>query len=234
MKQGTLYAIGVGPGSPDLLTIRAVKALSTMHVILAASSSTREYSRALTIAQPYLPPNVEIITLNFPMTRDESILNDAWHQAAMQTLDILQEGKNAAFLTLGDPMIYSTFTYLKKILYQLDPSLNVQSIPGITSFQAAANQTGLSLCMGDQPFSLISGITRQSELVSLLSNEHPAAILKVYRNYRNIENALLQTNRLTKAIAVSELGLPDESIQKLPLQKKPGYMTLILSPAPGK
>ena len=106
---GTLYAVGVGPGAPDLLTLRAVEALRRVDVILAAASPRNDYSRALETARPHLRPDVRLQRLEFPMTHDKATLRAAWEKAAGITRDVLRGGENAAFLTIGDPLVYSTF-----------------------------------------------------------------------------------------------------------------------------
>ena len=143
---GTLYAVGVGPGAPDLLTLRAVEALRQVDVILAAASPRNDYSRALETARPHLRPDVRLQRLEFPMTHDKATLRAAWEKAAGITRNVLRGGENAAFLTIGDPLVYSTFGYLLKTLRQLDDSLPVEIIPGITSFHAAAARTRTILC----------------------------------------------------------------------------------------
>ena len=98
---GTLYAVGVGPGAPDLLTLRAVEALRLVDVILAAASPRNDYSRALETARPHLRPDVRLQRLEFPMTHDRATLRAAWEKAAGITRDVLRGGANAAFLTIG-------------------------------------------------------------------------------------------------------------------------------------
>ena len=97
---GTLYAVGVGPGAPDLLTLRAVEALRRVDVILAAASPRNDYSRALETARPHLRPDVRLQRLEFPMTHDKATLRAAWEKAAGITRDVLRGGENAAFLTI--------------------------------------------------------------------------------------------------------------------------------------
>lgn len=225
---GTLYAIGVGPGAPDLLTLRAVKALEKVQVILTAASSNNDYSLALSIAAPYLKPDVRIERLDFPMTRDKTVLEAAWIRAAETAAAILREGHDVAFLTLGDPLIYSTFAYLWRALSEIAPQTRVEIVSGITSFQAAAARVNMSLCEGAEPLTVIPGIIPEDELTKLLDTPGGAAILKVYRNYAAIGRALATTGRdkdCTMASAVEQEG---ESLRKGSPQTKPPYMTLIL------
>ena len=163
-SRGTLFGIGVGPGDPDLLTLQAIKRLEKVDIILAAASPRNEQSIALSIARPHLREDVETLRLNFPMTRDREILKEAWDNNARLTLEMLNSGKNAAFLTLGDPFVYSTFGYLMRTLKCLDPELSIQVTPGITSFQEAAARTGTMLCEGGQSLHILPGILDEEEL----------------------------------------------------------------------
>ncbi len=228
MSTGILYGIGVGPGAPDLLTLRAVKALAETDVILAASSAANDYSLALRIASPHVNKEARILKLGFPMSKDRAILQKAWSEAAAQTLKILAKGENAAFITLGDPLIYSTFAYLQREVKKLAPEAQIRIVPGITSFQAAAAKTGASLCEGAETFTLIPGILQEQKLARLLDNPDPAAILKVYRNHEAIKKALAKSGRA--CIQASFIEQPGEKIQSGAPEEKPPYMTLILCP----
>lgn len=230
MKTGILYGIGVGPGAPDLLTLRAVNALAKVNVILAAASPKNDYSQALEIARPHLPEKIRIERLAFPMTRDKALLSVAWQKAAQTAVEILDGGANAAFLTLGDPLIYSTFSYLLAAARKIRADLPVRVISGITSFQAAAATCQLSLCEGQEHLQLVSGIAPEAELQKLLARPGPAVILKAYRNFAAIKEALTQTGRADNAILASHVEQQRCKIQHgLASNAALPYMTLILS-----
>lgn len=232
MKPGTLYGIGVGPGAPDLLTLRAVNALSKVNVILAAASPKNDYSLALEIARPHLPAQIDILRLDFPMTRDQDILQTAWQKAAASALAVLEQGANAAFLTLGDPLIYSTFSYLLAAVRKLNADISVEIVSGITSFQAAAAQCQLSLCEGSEHLQIISGIVPEQELQKLLAQNGPAVILKVYRNLAAIKSALGATGRNKDAIWLSHVEQANAQTEigaDACKNSRPPYMTLIIS-----
>ncbi len=230
---GILYAIGVGPGAPDLLTLRAVQVLHGVKAILAPASPRNEFSLALEIASPHLPPDVKVKRLEFPMTRDKAILESAWRIAAEAALEILSAYENAAFLTLGDPLIYSTFGYLMRELGEISPETKFCIISGITSFQAAAAKTRQILCEGEENLHILSGIAPEKELAAQLANKDPAVILKTYRNLPAIKSALQATGRGEEAILASLVERQGEKISTgLNLsESNPPYMSLILSPA---
>ncbi len=126
---GTLYAVGVGPGAPDLLTLRAARVLGGVDVILAAASPRNDYSAALETARPHLRADARILRREFPMTREEAPLRAAWRAAAESTLEVLGAGEDAAFLTIGDPLVYSTFGYLLRTVRAMAPDAFPASRP---------------------------------------------------------------------------------------------------------
>lgn len=232
IRPGTLYGIGVGPGAPDLLTLRAVSVLRSVEVVLAAASPKKDASLALSIAAAHLPESCEIVRLDFPMTRDAELLRAAWEKNAALTEQILLSGRSAAFLTLGDPMTYSTFGYLLRTLLARNADLPVKVVPGITSYQAAAAETRTVLCEGEENLLLVSGINHKDKLRQLLEEADSCVVLKSYRNLPAIEKALAASGKAGQSLFVSRLGLDGELVLKGDgdLPEKPHYLSMILVP----
>lgn len=227
---GTLYGIGVGPGSPDLLTMRAVSLLRATRSVFAASSSRNEYSSALDIARPHLPEEARVTTLPFPMTRDHTVLTAAWEENARAVAAVLHEGEDAVFLTLGDPLIYSTFGYLMHTLADLYPHLPVAVVPGITSFQAAAAETRTVLCEGEENLMLLSGVMDGTSLAHCVHKADNAVILKAYRTLPAIRASLEGQEEAKTSLFVSRLGLAGQCIVPLDqAPEKPNYLSLVLA-----
>ena len=113
-RTGILYGIGVGPGEPDLITLKAAKILNQVDIVFAASSTKNTHSLAVNIAGPHIPENAEVKMLRFPMTRDKHETREAWQAHSQTIIAELEKGKNAAFLTLGDSLTYSTYGYVLK------------------------------------------------------------------------------------------------------------------------
>jgi precorrin-2/cobalt-factor-2 C20-methyltransferase len=229
---GTLYGIGVGPGAPDLLTLRAVTALRRVRVVLAAASPKNEHSLALSIVAPHLRNDVDILRLDFPMTRDRQILEQAWSKNADTALTVLRSGRDAAFITLGDPLIYSTFGYLMRALLALEPGVSLCVIPGVTSYQEAAARTGTVLCQGEENLLLVPGINGAGRLEQDIRLADSAVILKAYRNFNTIAEVLRANGRLGRSLFASRLGLEHEIIlrglENAP--ENPHYLSLVLVP----
>ena len=229
---GILYGIGVGPGSPDLLTLRAVTVLHSVDVIVAAASPRNEQSLALSIAAPHLPATTETLRLDFPMTRDEVVLEAAWEENTAKVADLLLAGKNLAFLTLGDPLIYSTFGYLMQTLARRHPELPVEVVPGITSFQEAAARSRTVLCEGTENLLIVAGINDREQLDQALAIADSAVILKTYKNSAQIYDALSRAGKNGETLFASRIGLEGESlIQGLDnAPQAPTYLSLLLVP----
>lgn len=231
---GILYGIGVGPGASDLLTLRAVAVLRTVDVILAAASPRNDYSAALETARPHLRPQARLLRLEFPMTRDPGTLRAAWKKAAQATAEVLESGENAAFLTIGDPLIYSTFGYLLRTLRESAPKLRVEIVSGITSFQAAAARTATVLCESGETLRILPGINGRDDLAEELRHADTAVILKAYRNFPAISEALRTTGRSASSVLASHVEQTEENIRcdMGAVHGTPPYMSLILSRKP--
>lgn len=210
-KVGTLYGIGVGPGDPELITLKAVKILKKVSQIFAAASSKNSYSIALSIVRCHLN-GAGVENLSFPMTKDPETLAAAWEGNARRVLGVLGEGKDAAFVTLGDPLTYSTFGYLLQTLKRLDPEVRVVTIPGITSYSAAAALSQTPLSEGEESFYVVSGALGAQRLKEALSQTDNVILLKTYRCFPEIYRTLKELNLLDCATFVSRVGLEGETV----------------------
>lgn len=151
MTVGVVYGVGVGPGDPGLLTVRATEVLATADVVVAPSARGDGVSLALDIARPYLPPDCEIVTPELPMTEVRSTLEAAWARTARSLAREALAGRSAVFITLGDPMLYSTWGYVAAALREEVPQVPVETIPGVTSISACAASAGIPLAQGREP-----------------------------------------------------------------------------------
>jgi precorrin-2/cobalt-factor-2 C20-methyltransferase len=210
-KTGTLYGIGVGPGDPELITLKALKVLQRVPHIFASCSSKNNYSLALNIVRCHLN-GAGIEHLPFPMTRDPQALKVAWEKNAQRVLEVLDAGADAAFVTLGDPLTYSTFGYLLKTLKRLQPEVRVVTIPGITSYSAAAALTQIPLTEGEESFYLVSGALGADRLREVVEKSDNIVMLKTYRNFGEIYQALEELDLLDRAVCISRCGLDGETV----------------------
>lgn len=231
---GTLYGIGVGPGDPELITLKALRVLQQVPYIFAAASSKNDFSFAHNIVRPYLKGAV-VEPLPFPMTRDRETLKAAWEVNAQKVLAVLEKGQDAAFITIGDPMTYSTFGYLLKTLKRLKPEAKVITIPGITSYNAAAALANIPLTEGEESFYLVSGAQGGDRLREAVAACDNIVMLKTYRHFDKIYDTLEELGLLDHSTCVSMCGLPEQSVTRqlrgLKERKMP-YLSLIIIKKP--
>jgi precorrin-2/cobalt-factor-2 C20-methyltransferase len=230
-EQGTLYGIGVGPGDSDLITLKAVKILGTVDLVFAAGSTKNDYSLALHIVKDHLAASAEIRPLSFPMTKDRDSLNRAWEGNAREVLDALLQGRTVAFITLGDPLTYSTYGYLIRTLRKLSPDVNIETVPGITAYNAAAARVNLPLVEGCESLAIISGVSDPEAMRHVVDAADNAVILKTYRDFDVICDTLKSMELTDRSILVSKLGHEDERIEwdlsRLCGEKMP-YLSLLI------
>ena len=233
---GTLYGIGVGPGDPDLITLKALKVLERVPHIFASCSSKNNYSLALNIVRSHLN-GAGIEHLPFHMTRNPQALQAAWESNARRVLEVLGAGTDAAFVTLGDPLTYSTFGYLLKTIKRLNPGTRIITIPGITSYAAAAALTHLPLTEGEESFFVVSGAMGAARLREVLDKTDNIVMLKTYRHFDDIYQALEELNLLDRATCISRCGLEGETVvdDLRSLKGRPlPYLSMIIIKKKGK
>lgn len=236
-KRGILYGIGVGPGDPDLITLKAVKALNQVQVVFAAASSNNQHSLAVRVAKAHLRPEAGLRLLSFPMTKDHEVTLPAWRKNAREIKNELDLGHDCAFLTLGDPLTYSTFGYVLKQMRDIDPEAQIQTIPGICSYQAAAARLNSILVEDEESLVITSGALGGEKLRGISRCVENVVLFKAYRNTRDINDAMEETGFLQNSVAVSKCGREDEEIipdVRSLEQRKPNYWTLVLAKKNGK
>jgi precorrin-2/cobalt-factor-2 C20-methyltransferase len=231
MSFGTLYGIGVGPGDPELIPLKAVRILERVAVVYTAASTKNSYSLAKKIVEPHLRRETVLVRLDFSMSLQSEERAKLWERNAARVLDTLKRNLDAAFVTLGDPMTYSTFGYLMKTIKRSEPSVPIVLIPGITSYQAAAASLGQVLVEGEESLTIASGALGSKRMEEILDHSDNIVILKVYRHYKAIIDKLAERGLLSKSTLISRCGLEGESVYRgledLP-QISPDYLSLLL------
>lgn len=231
-QPGTLFGIGVGPGDPELIPVKATRMLGAVDIVFTASSTRNDYSLAVDIARAYIPDDTPVEMLRFPMSQDMDVKEAAWAQHARRVADVLETGQTAAFLTLGDPLTYSTYGYVLRHLKKGWPHLPIQTIPGITSYQAAAAATNQPLVEGEESLLVLSGVHGGKRLQQMPEKPDNVVFLKAYRNVESICQNLKEARMLENSVAVANCSRPNESIYKdlSDLGKNPpNYWTLIIA-----
>jgi len=152
-----LIGIGVGPGDPDLLTIKAVKAIQNADIIMCPASKEYRPRIAYSVISSLIDKskNQAIIKLIFPMTKDKDILEQSWKKNAKIMAETVLSGKNVVYITVGDPFLYSTWIYMHRDLKEKDPSMSINVIPGIVSMFTFASKVGVRISVGAEKVAII-------------------------------------------------------------------------------
>ena len=205
---GVFYGIGVGPGDPELLTMKAIHAIRKVDVLIAPKTEKKEGSVALEIAKPYFKPEVEIVYQVFPMVKDFADSTEAWEANKEEILKILRTGKNVAFLTLGDPMFYSTYIYVYRLLEHED--IIIETIPGVPAFAAIGSRLGYPIVEGNEILSIIPATADPEAIKRAMTVSDNVVLMKVYKNFPEIADLLEEHGMAKQAVMVSRCGLPEE------------------------
>ena len=211
MKKGKFIGIGVGPGEPDLLTVKAVKALHNVDVICAPKSKESKPSLALSIVQSILDDRkseYETIEPLFPMIEDEMKLQEYWNEAAELIAEKLDAGMDVAFITLGDPTVFSTFSYVFKRIKELEYDTLI--IPGITSFTGCAASAKISLAEKDEIMVIVPKVDER--LAQILEHGDTFVIMKTSRHSEMLAEMINNDKRDKEVISVQNCSMKDETI----------------------
>ena len=219
--KGILYGIGVGPGDPELLTLKSIKTIAACDVIVAPGSGA-EKQTALGIAHAYIGEK-PVLPLDLPMTRDKSELTQKREQAADMICAKLDAGESVGFLTLGDPTVYSTYSYLHTMITSRGYEATI--IPGVTSFCAAAAALGRPLCEGDEALHILPASCEDLENAILLDGTK--VLMKSGKKLRETID-LLKEKKLEATIA-QRVGMEDEKLSDdLDADVETDYFSIII------
>lgn len=210
---GKLIGASLGPGDPELVTRRAWSALQSGARWLYPVKKAEESSYALSIVERGgLAIPGDAVELVFPMTRDAEILARAWARAATQTVSLLAGGRDLVFLVEGDASTFATFGHLARVVRELVPEIVVETIPGVSSFAAAAATTGVTLAEEDETFAIIPAAYGVEVINHLLDEFDTLALLKVKPLVDEIIALLEKRDLLATSVFIEKVGSPDERI----------------------
>ena len=227
-KKGKLYGIGVGPGDSELLTLKAARILENIPVIFSPKSSKEKESIALSIVKPVLEERKDykrlmLVEPIFPMIEDKEELEKIWDSASELIAQYLDTGRDVAFITLGDPSVFSTYSYVQK---RLIDRYEIETIPGITSFTACAAARNKALVEQNDILSVVPKIDDRIE--DVLEYSDSIVLMKASRNTSDLEAAIEEKNRPKEIYSVQNCTRENEKIIEGFSNEKPYLTTTII------
>lgn len=223
--KGTLYGVGVGPGDPELMTLKAVR-LIRENMIIAVPGADPKETVAYKIAVQAVPElaEKELLPIYMPMTHDPEELEKNHAKGAQTLEEVLDKGKNIVFLTLGDPCVYSTFSYLQKRVE--NDGYHTELVSGITSFCAAAARLNIPLSEWNEQLHVVPAVHR---LDSTLNESGNYILMKSGKKMNQVKEILAQSGR--DVLMVENCGMENEhiyrSVEEIP--DDAGYYSLIIA-----
>ena len=206
---GRLIGVGVGPGDPELLTLKGLRTLREADEVFVPVANTGELGRAERVVRPHLDLG-RVHRLRFALSDDARARN--WERAAAEVSEPLRRGKTCAFATIGDPNVYSTFTYLARTVKEYIPEVEIDTVPGITAMQDLASRGGTVLLEGDERLALLPFTAGEKALREALSEFETVVCYKGGRRLSEVLGIADQRGRLEGAIYGSRLGLEGEEV----------------------
>lgn len=215
MKKGTLYGIGVGPGDPDLITLKAQKCLQSCPVI-AYPAPVGKNSLALQIARTHIPQKTDLLRFDIPMVSDTKILENTYNNVANQLQSRLNSGVDIGYICEGDPLFYGSFVYLME---RLKNKFSIKIIPGVSSIMAGASVFQHPLSMHNTDLHILPGTLSREVLQEKLRHSDTVVIMKVGQNFSKIVDILKSLHRYDQSYFVAHATMDQEFHCPLPMVK---------------
>ncbi|MDP8931807.1 MAG: precorrin-2 C(20)-methyltransferase [Actinomycetota bacterium] len=233
---GRLVGVGVGPGDPDLLTIKGLEALRRADVVFVPVARggglhEGELGYAERVVRTHVPHSTAIRRLEFDL--DPSKREAAWNAAGGVVAAVVREGDTAAFATIGDPNVYSTFSQIARVVRALAPDTTIETVPGITAMQDLAARSGTTLVEGDARLALLPFTAGETALREALDRFETVVCYKGGRRLPDVLRVVREADRTDRVVYGAGLGLVSEEIHRAPfLPPGPGpYLsTVIVTP----
>lgn len=233
MSTGTFYGIGVGPGDPELITVKGARLIAACGCVVVPKSRMKKESIALTIAKRYISEGAQIVEQVYPMTADKALLLEKWSEAAAEVLNHLRQPQDVCFLTLGDPLFYSTHIYLLRCLKELDPELRTITVPGIMAMGAASAITDFPLGEAKNTVTVVPTADGLAATRRAIEGGGNVVLMKVGDRLQPILALLEELDVIDRAVFVAKAGQDDEvvvtDLRSLKLSDpRTGYLSIIL------
>lgn len=223
MERGKLYGVGVGPGDPELVTRKAERVLREADIVAVPDKGAGEKT-ALNIVRDIVAGK-ELLYCPTPMVRDRAVLDGCYEQIAGDICALLDEGKNVAFITLGDPTVYSTYIYIHKKV--LSRGYDAELIPGVPSFCAVAARLNTSLCEGAERLLIVPASHDAADCMDIRANK---VFMKAGKAIGELQTQLAERGMLDKASLVANCGMEGELVcpRFADMTDGTGYFSIVL------
>lgn len=226
---GILYGIGVGPGEAELMTLKALRCIRESDVVILPAASAEECHAYRTVWQVF-PEIAEKVILcrAFPMNKDKVLLREFHDVLAEEIRELLEEGKKIAFLTIGDPAVYATYSYVHSRI--AEQGLQAEMVSGVPSFCAAAAALGISLADNKEQIHIIPASYQTEELERTLELSGTKVYMKAGSKFAGLKEILKKNNDRIEVFAVSNCGMDNEILCRGPeeLTDDSGYLTIVI------
>ena len=210
---GTFYVVGVGPGDPELLTLKAVKRLQQAAIIYLPISRLSRQTWLSDAVESHATADCNIRPVEFSLGSDSQQRQDHWQWVATEIIAELRRGMDVAFVTLGDPLLYSTSIYLLRSLRQQWPEAPVEIVPGIAAYSHVAALTEFTIGEGEQPVTILPTVMDRSALREGIKRGGTLILMKIGKRLPQIIDLLDEFDLLEHAVFVARAGLPDQRIE---------------------
>lgn len=230
VRTETVYLIGVGPGDPELLTLRAAQLIARCDTILHAGRSDDD-GFAREVVSGLLRPEQTVRGMALAMRRGPDDGSVGYDRVAGTLIEEAHAGRVAAFLTEGDPMLFGTASYVLEQLRKLAPELQVEVVPGVSALSAAAARLGWSLAQKDEILTVCPATYHADDIGAILDRPGPSCWLKAADVLPRLAEELRKRGRLDRAVLIERVGLPDERVERdltAALGQPLSYFSLVL------
>lgn len=213
MNSGTFHAVGLGPGDPDLLTLRAVNLLRLATLVYVPFSRLTSQTWVEEAVRRYAGQDCMIFKVEFSLGENSATRQRHWQATARQIIERLRRGEDALFVTLGDPLLFSTAIYLIRALREQWPGIPIDIVPGVSAYAHCAALTSFAVGEGTLPVTIIPSVTALAEVQTAIERGGTLVLMKIGRHLPQIIDLLEDKGLIEHSVFVARAGLPEQHVE---------------------